>query len=117
MSGSGFRGQSETLRLLVPDRHDSLFAFHAASHWSWTNFLPCFLRNLRQQVSAASLQSSFNHGYWLADAAIRKQVPELLPANIPSLRVPYPNWAGPEDKIKQALAESNKWPLLGHGSN
>ena len=43
-----------------PGRHDSLFAFHAANHWSWTNFLPYFLRNLRQKVSAASLQSSFN---------------------------------------------------------
>ncbi len=58
-----------------------------------------------------------NHGYWLADAAIRKHVPELLPANIPSLRVPYPDWAGPEDKVRQALTESNKRSLLGHGSN
>jgi NTE family protein len=58
-----------------------------------------------------------NHGYWLADAAIRKHVPELLPANIPSLRVPYPDWAGPEDKVRQALAESNKRSLLGHASN
>jgi hypothetical protein len=49
-----------------------------------------------------------NHGYWLADAAIRVHVPELLPESIPSLAVPYPAWAGPEDKIKQALAESNK---------
>jgi NTE family protein len=58
-----------------------------------------------------------NHGYWLADAAIRKHVPELLPTNVPPLSVPYPDWAAPEDKIKQALAESNKRSLLGHGSN
>ena len=57
-----------------------------------------------------------NHGYWLADAAIRVHVPELLPENIPSLAVPYPAWAGPEDKIKQTLAESDKRSLLGHGS-
>ena len=58
-----------------------------------------------------------NHGYWLADAAIRVHVPELLPEKIPSLTVPYPAWAGPEDKIKQALAESNKRFLLGHGAH
>jgi NTE family protein len=58
-----------------------------------------------------------NHGYWLADAAIRVHVPELLPEKIPSLTVPYPAWAGPEDKIKQALAESNKRSLLGHGAH
>jgi NTE family protein len=58
-----------------------------------------------------------NHGYWLADAAIRVHVPELLPEKIPSLTVPYPAWAGPEDKIKLALAESNKRSLLGHGAH
>lgn len=58
-----------------------------------------------------------NHGYWLADAAIRVHVPELLPESIPSLDVPYPAWAGPKDKIKQALADSTKRSLLGHGSH
>jgi hypothetical protein len=43
-----------------------------------------------------------NHGYWLAEAAIRVQVRELLPENIPSLTVPHPAWAGAEGKVKQA---------------
>jgi NTE family protein len=54
-----------------------------------------------------------NHGYWLADAAIRKHVPELLPANIPPLDIPNPDWIGPEDKIKEALTESGKRTLMG----
>jgi len=57
-----------------------------------------------------------NHGYWLADAAIQKHVPALLPANIPPLKVPHPAWAGPEDKLKEALKDSRKRTLLGHAS-
>jgi NTE family protein len=56
-----------------------------------------------------------NHGYWLADAAIRTHVHELLPVDIPPLNVPNPTWAGPEDKIKEALRDSGKRTLLGHG--
>src|ERR1041385_195866 len=55
-----------------------------------------------------------NHGYWLADAAIQKHVPELLPKEIPSLKAPYPEWAGTDDKIKDALKDSGKRTLLGH---
>jgi NTE family protein len=55
-----------------------------------------------------------NHGYWLADAAIRTHVPGLLPAQVPPLNVPWPEWAGPEDKIKDALKDSSKRTLLGH---
>jgi len=55
-----------------------------------------------------------NHGYWLADAAIRTHVPALLPAQVPPLTVPHPEWAGPEDKIKEALKDSSKRTLLGH---
>lgn len=55
-----------------------------------------------------------NHGYWLADAAIQKHVPGLVPANVPAFNVPYPAWAGPEDKIKEALKDSGKRTLLGH---
>jgi len=54
-----------------------------------------------------------NHGYWLADAAIRKYVPELLPTNIPPLKVPHADWEGPEEKIKEALKDSGKRTLLG----
>jgi hypothetical protein len=44
-----------------------------------------------------------------------KHVPELLPTNIPQLNVPDPEWASPEDKIKEALKDSGKRTLLGHG--
>jgi NTE family protein len=54
-----------------------------------------------------------NHGYWLADAAIRKHVPDLLPARIPPLLVPNPEWVGREDKIKRALKDSGRRTLLG----
>jgi NTE family protein len=55
-----------------------------------------------------------NHGYWLADAAIRVHVPELLPQLMPALQVPHPEWAGPEEKIAEALKDSSKRSLLGH---
>ena len=56
-----------------------------------------------------------NHGYWLADAAIRTHVQELLPNPVPDLNVPNPEWAGPEAKIKEALKDSGKRTLFGHG--
>jgi hypothetical protein len=40
----------------------------------------------------------------------------LLPANVPPLTVPYPNWAGPEGKIKEELKDSGKRTLLGQGA-
>ena len=66
---------------------------------------------LRNLAEAGVLE---NHGYWLADAAIRVHVPDLLPAQVPPLNVPHPDWAGPEDKIKEALKDSSKRALLGH---
>lgn len=54
-----------------------------------------------------------NHGYWLADAAIRKHVPQLLSSAIPPLNVPNPEWVGPEEKIRDALKASGKRTLLG----
>jgi len=58
-----------------------------------------------------------NHGYWVADAAIRTHVPGLLPENVPPLNVPYPGWAGPEEKIKEALKDSQRRTLLGHSQS
>lgn len=55
-----------------------------------------------------------NHGYWLADAAIQTHAKDLMPGNVPDLKVPYPEWAEPEDKIKEALKDSGKRSLLGH---
>lgn len=55
-----------------------------------------------------------NHGYWLSDAAIRAHVPGLAGTDAAPLSIPYPQWAGPEDKIKVALKDSSKRTLLGH---
>ena len=62
------------------------------------------------KVEAAVLE---NHGYWLADAAIRIHLPELITGAVPELKIPHPEWAGPEDKISQALQDSSKRTLLG----
>jgi NTE family protein len=78
------------------------------------NFIAAIRTDL-DSFSDAEASVLENHGYWLTDAAIRKHVPELLPTNIPPLNVPNPTWAGPEDKIKEALKDSGKRTLLGHG--
>ena len=62
------------------------------------------------KVEAAVLE---NHGYWLADAAIRIHLPELITGAVPELKIPHPEWAGPEDKIRQALQDSSMRTLLG----
>jgi len=77
------------------------------------NFIAAIRTDL-DSFSDAEASVLENHGYWLADAAIQKHVTELLPREIPPLRVPYPEWAGPEDKIKEALKDSSKRTLLGH---
>jgi len=56
-----------------------------------------------------------NHGYWLADAAIHRHVPELISVDAP-IEVPNPGWSSDaEDRIKEALQDSRKRTLLGHG--
>ncbi len=78
------------------------------------NFIAAIRTDL-DRFSDAEASVLENHGYWLADAAIRKHVPQLLPASIPPLNVPNPSWKGPEDKIRAALKDSAKRTLLGHG--
>jgi len=63
------------------------------------------------EAEAAVLE---NHGYWLADAAIRKHLPELA-KSAPPPAVPNPDWAGPEEKISDALRDSSRRTFLGHG--
>ena len=77
------------------------------------NFIAAIRTDL-DSFSDAEASVLENHGYWLADAAIRKHVPQLLPKDIPPLKVPYPEWAGPEDKIKEALKDSATRSVLGH---
>ena len=59
-----------------------------------------------------------NHGYLLADAAVRRHVPALLPAPVPPAAVPHPEWYPPqrtEDAIRSALADSGKRKTWGRG--
>jgi NTE family protein len=59
-----------------------------------------------------------NHGYLLADAALRRHVPELLPDPCPPAQPPFPEWLPPardEQAIRQALADSGKRQTFGRG--
>jgi NTE family protein len=78
------------------------------------NFIAAIRTDL-DRFSDAEASILENHGYGVADAAIQKHVPELLPAQVPPLNAPYPGWSGPEEKIKEALKDSSKRTLLGHG--
>jgi len=53
-----------------------------------------------------------NHGYLLADAAIRAWVPQLLPTPVPGLAIPHPEWMD-ENKVQAALKDSSKRSILG----
>jgi NTE family protein len=54
-----------------------------------------------------------NHGYGVADAALQTHARGLLPDPVPALQIPYPEWVGSDDKIKEALKDSAKRKLLG----
>jgi NTE family protein len=54
-----------------------------------------------------------NHGYILADAAVRRHIPALLPAAVPPLQVPHPGWMN-ESRVRAALKDSGRRRLLGH---
>jgi NTE family protein len=55
-----------------------------------------------------------NHGYLLADAAIRVHLSSLVSSPYPASSVPSPNWMN-ETKIRSALATSHERRLLGRG--
>jgi NTE family protein len=61
--------------------------------------------------SAAEISVLENHGYTLAEAAIRRHLPRLLPDPIPPLDLPY-EWI-PELEARRLLADSDKTRLLG----
>jgi NTE family protein len=54
-----------------------------------------------------------NHGYLLADAAVKRHVPALLPAAVPPLAVPHPGWMD-EGRVRAALKDSSHRSLLGY---
>lgn len=59
-----------------------------------------------------------NHGYVLADAALRRHVPQLLPDPLPPVDLPHPEWAPPargEDAVRHALRDSGKRRTWGRG--
>jgi NTE family protein len=56
-----------------------------------------------------------NHGYWLADAAIKTHASSLYPSNAPVAKSPNPNWDGPEHKIEKALQHSSQRTVFGRG--
>jgi NTE family protein len=53
-----------------------------------------------------------NHGYMLADAAVRKYAPGLVATDSPALKVPHPDWLE-EGEVDRALKDSNKVKVLG----
>lgn len=53
-----------------------------------------------------------NHGYSLADAALRRHWPLQLPAPPPPFAVPFPEWLD-EDRVRRALAQSWRRTLFG----
>lgn len=61
------------------------------------------------EAEAAILE---NHGYYLADAAIRKHVTQLLPDPLPELRPPHPQWVD-EARVREALRESSRRKICG----
>jgi NTE family protein len=94
--GAGFAGYSKALaREVIADIRTDLDAF--------------------SDGEAAVLQ---NHGYTLADAALRRHVPALVGADAPAAVVPRPDWmppAVPEDTIRAALRDSGKRRTWGRG--
>jgi len=76
------------------------------------NFIAAIRTDL-DSFSEAEASVLENHGYLLADAAIRTYVPKLLPAQVPALKIPHPEWMD-EAKVQVALKDSSKRALLGH---
>jgi NTE family protein len=56
-----------------------------------------------------------NHGYLMADAALRRHVEDLLPpppATVPPLQIPQPEWMD-EDRARRALLDSGRRKIFG----
>lgn len=56
-----------------------------------------------------------NHGYMLADKAVRSYLEPQLPRPVPDLRIPHPDYLDP-GKVLSALAKSHQRLILGRWS-
>jgi len=54
-----------------------------------------------------------NHGYSMAEAAVRRYAPALVVPNALPFAMPYPDWLD-ENRVKEALEDSSKIKLFGH---
>jgi NTE family protein len=59
------------------------------------------------RFSAAEIEVLENHGYSLAEAAIRKHLSEFIAPDALPFALPHPAW-GDEQKVRQALRESHR---------
>jgi NTE family protein len=67
------------------------------------------------EAEAAVLE---NHGYLLAEAALRRHLPQLFRADLAPAQAPHPEWMPParsEAQVREALRESGQRRLLGRG--
>jgi NTE family protein len=65
--------------------------------------------------SAAEIAVLGNHGYSLADMAIRMHEPELMKKDAEPFRLPHPAWTD-EAKVREALVDSCRTRILGRGT-
>jgi NTE family protein len=68
--------------------------------------------------SDAEAGALVNHGYLMADAALRRNVAHILPEALPPLAVPHPEWLPPacgEDRLRAALRDSGRRRSFGRG--
>jgi NTE family protein len=70
------------------------------------------IRTDMDAFSAAEAAVLENHGYVLADAAVKKHVPELVPEKPPPRDIPHPTWLD-EGRVREALRDSAERRLLG----
>ena len=114
------------MRAFFADIHFKQFD---GTHWSLTQALPPgtppphgslpgyslnlvqdVIANIRTDLDSFSEAEQFvleNHGYIVADHAIRKYLPQLMPPASPPAAAPHPEWLD-EAKVRAALKDSSK---------
>jgi NTE family protein len=78
------------------------------------DFAESVIAHIRTDLDAfseAEMAVLENHGYTLAEAAIRRHLPKLYPSSTPPMSLPHP-WI-PEPEALRLLANSSKRTLLG----